>query len=373
MRYQNLAGADPNFIASLERLVAESPYANDITVFSGKRSLEHQKELFDQSDRTGHSVAFPTPHAPHVRGVAADLGWRGGSFKSMPAEVQKYLHTNALRYGLSFPMSYEPWHIQMAGDGLSGGGGGDSLVGGIREGSLGREDTLGEDTMQAPKPMKFDPLPQTSGYFDPVAAAGHDSLSPSAPNRGMVASALRAPSRGLFANGGLFHGGILTGSRPKPAAAQGSFTNAQQQKLEARLGPGWKDASRADQLAVLYPGPKSSTPKAGNISEGTGLNIPANSAEEIARLSTLPPLDYERERARIADEWGVRVQTIDTAVTRFRKDSKSASTPPRTNTKIPVASQEKMLQNARRLVESGTPRNMVEDSLKKLGIDPSLL
>lgn len=48
----------------------------------------------------------------HNSGMAADLGFEGGSFKSMPPDVQQWVHENAGNYGLKFPMGHEPWHIE---------------------------------------------------------------------------------------------------------------------------------------------------------------------------------------------------------------------------------------------------------------------
>ncbi|YP_010115339.1 DarB-like antirestriction [Sinorhizobium phage PBC5] len=51
----------------------------------------------------------------HQHGDAADLGWNGGNFSGAPKEVREWVHANASRYGLSFPMGHEPWHIETAG------------------------------------------------------------------------------------------------------------------------------------------------------------------------------------------------------------------------------------------------------------------
>lgn len=328
-------GFTPDFEASLNRLLADYP---GLTIKSGYRSPERQAQLWANalrkygSESAARKWVAPPGRSYHNNGMAADLGYA--------SEAQReQVHRNAERYGLYFPMGHEPWHIEPIGsrgaDELRGGSSADSLVGGIRDGEL-----ASDKITEAPvaKPVKFDPLPQTSGHTDAVSRAGHESLSPSS-QRAMVASSLRLGG----GRGGIFGSGLLSGG----VLSRGSTTSASTAKT------------------------KTHAPKVGDTS--AGINIPANSAEEIARLSSLSPLDYERERARIADEWGVRIQTIDTAVNRHRKDNKPAKTPSPGKTKIPVASQEKMLENARRLVADGTPRNMVEDSLRKLGIDPGLL
>lgn len=105
----------PDTAARLSALIQSAPpgIREGITIFSGARSLEHQAELYRRSGGSG-MVAKPSPHAPHVRGDAADLGWKGGSFKSMPADAQKWLHDNAGEFGLVFRLGNEPWHIERA-------------------------------------------------------------------------------------------------------------------------------------------------------------------------------------------------------------------------------------------------------------------
>ena len=78
-----------------------------LKITSGWRSLATQAELY----RTGRPgvVARPTPNAPHVRGEAVDF-WGMGGFANTPAG--QWVHQNARRFGLHFPMSYEPWHVQ---------------------------------------------------------------------------------------------------------------------------------------------------------------------------------------------------------------------------------------------------------------------
>jgi len=56
----------------------------------------------------------------HQHGEAADLGWNGGAFSKAPKEVVEWVHSNAGRYGLAFPMAHENWHIETA-DARSGG------------------------------------------------------------------------------------------------------------------------------------------------------------------------------------------------------------------------------------------------------------
>lgn len=143
---RSLAGSRPEFMSALERMLADAPpdIAQNVTVFSGYRSFDRQKKLYDDAvgkygaARARHHVA-PPGHSNHNHGKAADLGWMGGSFKSMPKHARDWLHANAGKYGLNFRMGWEPWHIEYAGGGgdtLIGGSGGDTLSGGGSAGTM---------------------------------------------------------------------------------------------------------------------------------------------------------------------------------------------------------------------------------------------
>lgn len=102
----------------LASMFSEAPdFVKDgLDILSGARSHARQVELFNASDKTGHSVARPG-HSFHENrgkgGEAADLGWKGGRFSGAPKEVREWIHANAARYGLKFPMGWEPWHIEL--------------------------------------------------------------------------------------------------------------------------------------------------------------------------------------------------------------------------------------------------------------------
>ena len=99
--YQDL---DPRFAGALQQLIAGNA---GITPFSGYRSIERQRQLFEASDKSGHMVARPG-HSQHNFGRAVDL-------KFADQAARDYAHAKAAELGLNFPMSYEPWHIELAG------------------------------------------------------------------------------------------------------------------------------------------------------------------------------------------------------------------------------------------------------------------
>lgn len=116
--YQDL---DPAFAAALQAYINANP---GVSAFSGYRSPERQRELFNASDQSGHSVARPG-HSLHEAKQAADLAYNGVRFDRLPREQQQALHQSAGGFGLKFPMSWEAWHVEpyaTRGGRMAGGG-----------------------------------------------------------------------------------------------------------------------------------------------------------------------------------------------------------------------------------------------------------
>ncbi|MGK9200482.1 PLxRFG domain-containing protein [Sinorhizobium meliloti] len=75
--------------------------------------VEAGKKWRPQFKASGMSKNIGAPGGSrHQHGDAADLGWKGGRFADAPKEVREWVHANAERYGLSFPLGHEPWHIE---------------------------------------------------------------------------------------------------------------------------------------------------------------------------------------------------------------------------------------------------------------------
>lgn len=94
----------------LSRLIADAP--GQITITSGKRDPKRQQQLWEEALRkygdpeiADNWVARPG-NSQHEHGNASDL-------KFASAAVKAWVHKNAYRYGLSFPLSNEPWHIEV--------------------------------------------------------------------------------------------------------------------------------------------------------------------------------------------------------------------------------------------------------------------
>jgi LAS superfamily LD-carboxypeptidase LdcB len=108
-------GLDEAFATNLAAMMQDAPpkVRDGLQVMSGFRSIEHQRELFNKSDKSGHMVARPG-HSNHNFGRAVDLMWNGQTLKpgKVPSDVLDWVHQNAGKYGLYFRMSWEPWHIE---------------------------------------------------------------------------------------------------------------------------------------------------------------------------------------------------------------------------------------------------------------------
>lgn len=127
----SLEGLAPGFSSALQRLIAAAP--GRITISSGYRSPERQQQLWDQAlakygdpEVADNWVARPGK-SNHNHGIAADLGFEND-------EVRSWVHANAGKFGLHFPMGHEPWHIEPVDGGDSaghtaGGKGGEDMEG----------------------------------------------------------------------------------------------------------------------------------------------------------------------------------------------------------------------------------------------------
>lgn len=111
----HLSGMTDGLADKLTKLISEAPdtIRSGITINSGYRSPERQAELYKEavakygSDEAARKWVAPPGRSNHNHGNAADIGFADDT-------VRKYVHDNAARYGLAFPMGHEPWHIETA-------------------------------------------------------------------------------------------------------------------------------------------------------------------------------------------------------------------------------------------------------------------
>ncbi|KQV27850.1 hypothetical protein ASC97_05660 [Rhizobium sp. Root1203] len=136
----------PGLQSGLTAMFSEAPdfVKNGLDILSGARSPERQAQIIAENsgkygiDReawlsdvsamgpvaagekwrpifreTGMSKNIGRPGGSrHQHGDAADLGWAGKEFSNAPKEVRDWVHANAGKYGLTFPMGHEPWHVE---------------------------------------------------------------------------------------------------------------------------------------------------------------------------------------------------------------------------------------------------------------------
>lgn len=105
--------ADP-FEQALMRLYMDAPenVRSNLRITSGYRSTDVQQRLWEDAlakygdpEIADNWVARPGT-SNHNHGAAVDL-------KFLDPAAQEWVHQNAAKYGLHFPMSWEPWHVEM--------------------------------------------------------------------------------------------------------------------------------------------------------------------------------------------------------------------------------------------------------------------
>src|SRR5215831_7275475 len=100
-------GMSTAFATSLNQLIKA---VGNLSITSGYRSPEEQTSLWNNAVKKYGSAAAarkwvaPPGHSNHNKGLAADLG---GNLQ--------LAHQLAPKYGLTFPMPWEPWHIEPMG------------------------------------------------------------------------------------------------------------------------------------------------------------------------------------------------------------------------------------------------------------------
>lgn len=114
-RPDSLTGFDPRLNDRLGQMfVAAPPEVREVLrISSGYRSPEKQAQLWQEaltkygSPEAARKWVAPPGKSNHNHGTAADL-------KYLAPTAQQWAHANAANYGLAFPLSNEPWHIEIA-------------------------------------------------------------------------------------------------------------------------------------------------------------------------------------------------------------------------------------------------------------------
>ncbi len=111
-----ISGLQGGFNNSLAAMFAGAPpeIQAQLRVMSAYRSPERQAQLWEEalakygSPEAARKWVAPPGNSKHNHGQAVDLRFLGD-------DAQKWVHANAAQYGLHFPMSHEPWHIEPVG------------------------------------------------------------------------------------------------------------------------------------------------------------------------------------------------------------------------------------------------------------------
>lgn len=120
---EHISEMKPIMRDSLAALMQAAPdnIKEGLGILSGTRTVARQKQLWEAalvkygSAEKARKWVAPPGNSQHNHGNAADLSWNGGYFSTAPADVQKWVHDNAARFGLTFPLPNEAWHIETEG------------------------------------------------------------------------------------------------------------------------------------------------------------------------------------------------------------------------------------------------------------------
>lgn len=150
-----ISGLQGGFNNSLAAMFAGAPpeIQAQLRVMSAYRSPERQAQLWEEalakygSPEAARKWVAPPGNSKHNHGQAVDLRFLGD-------DAQKWVHANAAQYGLHFPMSHEPWHIEPVGS--RGGSGGHAHSGNALASSQAPAQP-GQNAL-APQPQDRQPL-----------------------------------------------------------------------------------------------------------------------------------------------------------------------------------------------------------------------
>jgi len=122
-RTEDVDGLEESFAVNLGAMFQDAPpgMREGLGILSGARSNERQAVLYAEAVRKYGSEAAarkwvaPPGKSNHNGGQAVDISYNGRSLKHAPQEVIDWVHSNAGKYGMHFPMDWENWHIEPNG------------------------------------------------------------------------------------------------------------------------------------------------------------------------------------------------------------------------------------------------------------------
>ena len=208
----SITGLAAPFAANVAAMIEDAPadIQKGLGIYSGYRSPDHQAQIIaDSASKYGldpnawmadvksmGSVAAGQKWASqfhdsgmskwvakpggsnHQFGLAADLSYNGTSMEHAPQNVVDWVHQNATKYGLYFPLANENWHVELAGTrGTAGAGAGlpsnsNTSPGGVQVATAGAMDTTG---MSGSAPPAYG---SPTGLSVGTVAASNNTLAP---------------------------------------------------------------------------------------------------------------------------------------------------------------------------------------------------
>lgn len=124
-RPDSFTGLNPDYAARVAQLLQAAdmelgPQALKIT--SAYRSPQVQAQLYQQalakygSSQAARKWVAPPGKSQHNAGMAVDFANAQGSLlRDAKSREAQWIAQNAARFGLSVPMSWEPWQVELAG------------------------------------------------------------------------------------------------------------------------------------------------------------------------------------------------------------------------------------------------------------------
>jgi hypothetical protein len=111
-----MSGLDQAFQDALIQMLTAAPedIRSGLRIMSGYRSPEVQAQLYARaleqhgSEAAARRWVAPPGRSQHNFGRAVDFTYGNDA-------VRQWVHANAQNFGLHFPMSWEPWHIEPVG------------------------------------------------------------------------------------------------------------------------------------------------------------------------------------------------------------------------------------------------------------------
>lgn len=113
-RPDSFTGMGEPFQQALQQMLRDAPEDVKLGITSGYRSPETQERLWKAalakygSEKEARKWVAPPGKSQHNHGNAADLEF-------MSPAAQRWVHKNAPKYGLAFPLSNENWHVELSG------------------------------------------------------------------------------------------------------------------------------------------------------------------------------------------------------------------------------------------------------------------